>query len=329
MGRNHVRVLRTMDGVQVVGVVEPVGPIPDLGPEIDVVADVSDLVTRGVDMCVVASPTDTHLEVGRFLAANGVHTLIEKPLASDVADARELVAAFEAAGVVGAVGHIERFNPAVCAARARLEAGELGDVLQVATRRLGPFPHRIRDVGVILDLATHDLDLTMWVTGGDFVSISAQVSHRAGRQHEDLVAATGHLHSGVVTNHLVNWLTPVKERVTWITGERGCYLIDTLSADLTFHANGSVPVEWDAVSQFRGVSEGDTIRYAISKPEPLRVELEAFRDAVLGQDDAQIVSLEQGLAVVAAAAAMREAAATDSTVRVAPLSSGSSRGGHR
>ena len=107
---------------------------------------------------------------------------------------------------------------------------------------------------------------------------------RAAASYEDLVAVVGSLADGTVTNHLVNWLSPLKERVTIITGERGTFVADTLTADLTFYANGSVPTTWDGLQQFRGVSEGDVIRYAIPKPEPLRVEHENFRDAVLGKD---------------------------------------------
>ena len=100
-----------------------------------------------------------------------------------------------------------------------------------------------------------------------------------------------------VTSHLVNWLTPFKQRETVITGERGAYVCDTLTADLTFYANGTQDTSWDEVANFRGVSEGDVIRFAIAKPEPLRVEHEAFRDAVLGKD-ADIVTMRQGLNTV-------------------------------
>jgi predicted dehydrogenase len=252
------------------------------------------------------------------LAAAGVHALIEKPLATDVAAARRLAEAFEAAGLVGAVGHIERYNPSLQSLRGHLESGELGAIYQVITRRQGPFPNRIADVGVVKDLATHDIDLTAWVTQSSYVSVSARVAHKSGREHEDLVAAVGQLSDGTITNHLVNWLSPMKERVTIVTGERGCYVADTLSADLTLFRNASVPTEWDQIARFRGVSEGDMIRYAIPKPEPLRLEHEAFRDAVLGKDS-DIVTMRQGLATVAVAEAVIESATTGRTVTIEPL----------
>jgi predicted dehydrogenase len=216
---------------------------------------------------------------------------------------------------VGAVGHIERYNPALQEARRRLANGELGEVHQIVTRRQGPFPARIADVGVIKDLATHDIDLTAWVSQHAFASISAHVAHRSGREHEDLVAIVGQLTDGTVTSHLVNWLSPFKERVTVITGDRGAFVADTLTADLTFHANGTVQTEWESIAKFRGVSEGDMIRYAISKPEPLRLEHEAFRDAVLGLPT-DIVTMRQGVTTVAVAEAALRSAITGSAERL-------------
>jgi predicted dehydrogenase len=142
------------------------------------------------------------------LAEAGVLAMIEKPLSGSSSEATEIAKAFEAAGLVGAVGHIERYNPALQALRVRLEAGELGDIYQITTRRQGPFPARIADVGVVLDLATHDIDLTAWVTQSPFVTVAAQSAHKSGRQYEDLIAVTGKLADGTVTSHLVNWLSP-------------------------------------------------------------------------------------------------------------------------
>ena len=162
-------------------------------------------------------------------------------------------------------------------------------------------------MGVVKDLATHDIDLTSWVVQAPYISVFAQTAHRSGREFEDLVSATGMLERGIVASHLVNWVSPFKERVTVISGELGAFVADTLSADLTFYANGLVPTEWDEVANFRGVREGDVIRYAIPKPEPLRLEHEAFRDAVFGRP-ADIVTMEQGVAVTRIADAMLRSA---------------------
>jgi UDP-N-acetylglucosamine 3-dehydrogenase len=316
MGRHHARVLGSLDGVELVAVADPQGDVHGVAGGRPVLDSIEKLIATGIDYCVVAVPTIYHEDVGLALAGAGVHAIIEKPLASDIPSSRKLVEAFEAAGLVGAVGHIERYNPALQSARARLEQGELGEVYQVTTRRQGPFPARIADVGVVKDLATHDIDLTAWVSQQSFVSVAAHTAFRSGREHEDLVAVVGRLSGGTITNHLVNWLSPLKERVTTITGERGTFVADTLTADLTFYANGTVATTWSDVQQFRGVSEGDMVRYALAKPEPLRVEHENFRDAVLGKP-ADIVTLEQGMTTVYVAEAAIESAATGRTVDLA------------
>lgn len=313
MGRHHARVLGSLDGVELVAVADPGGDQHKVAGGRPVFETVEQLIELGIDYCMVAVPTIYHEQIGLALAAAGVHAIIEKPLAHDTASAQRLATAFADAGLVGATGHIERYNPALQQARSRLEAGELGEVYQVQTRRQGPFPARIADVGVVKDLGTHDIDLTTWVTQQTFTAVSARTAYKSGRQHEDLVAIVGQLSNGTVTSHLVNWLSPLKERVTIITGERGTFVADTLTADLTFHANGQVQTTWGDIARFRGVTEGDVVRYAFAKPEPLRVEHENFRDAVLGKD-ADIVTMEQGLATVRVAEACIESARTGTTI---------------
>jgi predicted dehydrogenase len=314
MGRHHARVLGALEGVDLVAVADPGGDPHGVAQGRQVLSSVEELIAAGIDYCMVAVPTVYHEQVGLALAGAGVHALVEKPLAQDTPAATKLARAFADAGLVGAVGHIERYNPALQQARARLEAGELGDVYQVTTRRQGPFPARIADVGVVKDLGTHDIDLTAWVTQQTYTSVSARTAYKSGREHEDLVAVVASLSKGTVANHLVNWLSPLKERVTVITGERGTFIADTLTADLTFYANGEIATTWDAIAKFRGVSEGDVVRYAIPKPEPLRVEHEMFRDAVLGKEGADIVTMEQGLITVRVAEACIESARSKQTI---------------
>ena len=313
MGRHHARVLNSLDGVELVAVADPGVDSHEIAEGRPVLDSVDALIDADIDYCTVAVPTGFHKVVGLALAAAGIHALIEKPLSPDTASAEKLAQAFDDAGLVGAVGHIERYNPALQSARARLAEGELGKVYQIITRRQGPFPGRVADVGVVMDLATHDIDLTAWVTQQPFASVAARTAFQSGREYEDLIAVVGTLADGTVTNHLVNWLSPLKERVTIITGQGGAFVADTLTADLTFYANGSVPTSWSEIQQFRGVSEGDIVRYAIAKPEPLRVEHEQFRDAVLGKE-ADIVTMKQGLTTVRVAEAMIESAASGTTV---------------
>jgi len=294
MGRNHARVLRELPGVDLVAVADPAGDKFGVAGDLEVLPDVDALVDANIDIAVVAVPTQFHEETTIKLANAGVHTMVEKPIANTVEAATRMVNAFQSAGLVGAVGHIERFNPALQQLRARLEAGDLGDVYQIVTRRQGPFPARIADVGVVLDLGSHDIDLTSWVAQSPFVSVFAQTQTKSGRPHEDMVAIVGRLANGIITSHLVNWLSPIKERLTVVTGERGAFVADTLTGDLTFYANGTYATQWDAVAAFRGVSEGDVTRFAYPKREPLRVEHEAFRDAVLGESQS-CVTMTEGL----------------------------------
>ena len=249
------------------------------------------------------------------LAAAGVPTLIEKPLAPDADAARRLAAAFEAASVPAAVGYIERFNPALIAMRTRLGDGQLGGIFQIGTRRTGPFPARITDVGVVQDLATHDLDLSSWVTGQHYTEIAARTAHLSGRPHEDLLAAIGVLDGGTIAHHLVNWLSPLKERTVVVTGVNGCLAADILTADLTYWANGSDPTQWEALTAFRGVTEGDMIRYALLKKEPLLAEHEAWRDTVRGMGIGS-TPLQDGVNAILVAEAVLKAARTGSTVPV-------------
>ncbi|SDH35240.1 Predicted dehydrogenase [Arthrobacter subterraneus] len=315
MGRHHARVVRELEGVQLVAVADAFGDPHGVAGDLPLCGSVDELISQGIDMAVCAVPTGLHEEVGLALAAAGVHTMVEKPIASTIEGGVKLAEAFEAAGLVGAVGHIERFNPALQSLRSRIENGDLGDVYQVATRRQGPFPSRIADVGVVKDLGTHDIDLTSWLAQSPYRSVSARTSTRSGRPHEDMVTASCQLANGVITSHLVNWLSPMKERLTVVTGEKGAFVADTLTADLTFYENGTINTEWEAVSNFRGVSEGNITRLALTKREPLKAEHEAFRDAVRGERN-DVVTMREGLNTLRVAEAMIDSARTGQMVDV-------------
>ena len=294
MGRHHARVLREVDGVDLVAIADPGGDPHGVAAGLDVLPDVDALIAAGIDLAVVAVPTRYHFDAATTLADAGVHTLVEKPIAHSTEAGRRMAEAFSSRGLIGAVGHVERFNPALQELRRRLANGDVGEVYQIATRRQSTFPARIADVGVGMDLASHDIDLTAWVAQSDYKTVYAQTTFKSGREYEDMIALTGRLANGVIVNHLINWLSPMKERVTVVTGDRGTYIADTATGDLTFHANGTIAFEWDSVSSFRGVSEGDVTRFSFAKREPLRVEHEAFRDAVLG-GPSDVVTMEQGL----------------------------------
>ncbi|MDI6023745.1 Gfo/Idh/MocA family oxidoreductase [Leucobacter sp. UT-8R-CII-1-4] len=315
MGRHHARVAREVEGVELVAVADAMGDPHGVAGNLPLYDSVEALIEHGIDAAVVVVPTQFHEEVGIKLAEAGVHALIEKPIAHSVEAGQRLAEAFDSRGLIGAVGHVERFNPALMELRKRLQQGELGQVYQIHTRRQGPFPVRIADVGVVKDLGSHDIDLTAWLANSSYAEVAAQTAFQSGRQHEDMVTISAKLANGTITNHLVNWLTPFKERLTLVTGERGAFIADTLTADLTFYENGTIDSDWDAVIAFRGVSEGTVTRFALDKREPLKSEHEAFRDLILGKPS-EAVTLQEGLNVLRVCEASIESAKTGQSVKL-------------
>ena len=313
MGRHHSRILQQLDQVDLVVACDPAGDRYRCAGATPVTTTVTDLAAYDLDYAVVAVPITEHLTVARELAANGVHALIEKPLAPTTPDAITIAQLFDC-GLTAAVGYIERYNPALLAMRERLRENHLGGIYQIETRRQGPYPTHEIGSGVVFDLATHDLDIASWLTGQPITAVSAHTSTRKGHIHEDLVAVLGQLADGTITSHTVNWVSPKKERAIIVTGERGCLVADTLHGDLTFFANGSTSTAWDAVEVFRGVTEGDITRYAIPKKEPLLAEHEAFRDALLNKPTSIASAWDGARVSVAAEGILASAAAGGSLI---------------
>ena len=309
IGRHHARILQASPRVRFAGAVDPGGDrhgaLHDPDTRVDTVAE---LLDRGpLDFAVLAVPTGMHLPVARELIEAGVAVLVEKPLAPTVRQAEEIAELCARHGVAGAVGHVERFNAAPRELRRRLQEGQLGRLFTLATARSGPFPSRIADVGVVMDLATHDIDLVSWLSGSWIESVAAQTGHLSGGEHEDLVFITGRLESGAAINLVVDRVSPTKIRRTRVLGERGMLEADTLSGDLFFYENAEVRIDWSTTQQFRGVSEGNVVRYALRRDEPLRVELDTFLDLLEGQA-ADVVTLKQGTEIVRVAEAVLESA---------------------
>ena len=236
--------------------------------------------------------------------AHGVDVLIEKPLAFTVDEGQQIIKAAHQNRVQLMVGHIERFNPAVVALKQRLCRGELGRVFQFDARRQGPFPNRIIDVGVVIDLAVHDLDIMRYISGSEILRVFAETERRIHSTREDLLTGVVRLADGAVGLLSVNWLTPTKIRELTVIGERGMFRVDYLTQDLYFFENATASDgEWDTLRVLRGVSEGPMIRQVIAKKEPLRAELEAFIAAVRGEAEVAITG-EDGLQALTLAQAV-------------------------
>ena len=297
MGRNHIRVCCELEGLEVVGVVEPnaqtAARIRHLFhvPTFETVGRL--LAEAKPDILIVSTPTSTHFAIAREAIAAGVHLLIEKPIAATVAEGRELVATAARAGVKLGVGHIERFNPAVRELKKHMDAGELGRVYQIVARRIGPFPPRIHDVGVVVDLATHDVNIMEHVVGSPIERVSAETARRIHQTHEDLVSCTTRFASGTVGVIDINWLTPTKIRELSVLGERGMFVVNYLTQDLTLYENVSSAGASD-VFAVMGVAEGRMIRFPVQKVEPLKAEIQAFVGAVR-EDTKPLVDGDEGV----------------------------------
>ena len=298
MGKNHARVLSNMASVSDLVLFDPLGAQLGVVHGVTVESNIDTFLNQDMDYCVVSSPTSTHLEMGLKLAERNIATLIEKPLATNEEDGQKLVDAFDKAGVIAGVGHVERFNPAIMAMKEKLQDGVLGNVYQIATRRVGPYSGRIRDVGVVKDLASHDIDLVGWLSQSNYESLNSRTLKPMGNEHEDILLAIGTLGNGSLVSHLVNWVSPTKERVTSVLGEKGMLVADTLSVDLYFFEKGSQPTNWDGISIFKGTSEGATHKFELAKNEPLVNEHLAFQKAIVEMSPSGLATLSEGLEVL-------------------------------
>ena len=319
MGANHVRVFADMAGVELVGVVDAdAARVAQLtaGRTFPGFTDTQTLLLETKpELVSVVVPTGMHEEVALACIEAGAAVLVEKPIAGTMAAAQRIADAAKARGAVLTVGHIERFNPAVGELKARLDAGQGGRVLQVRARRVGPFPHRIRDVGVIHDLAPHDIDVMRYLLGDEVERVYAEAQRRINTDNEDIFVGMLHFHGGALGVLDINWLTPMKERTLTVLCEKGMFRVDYASQSLEFYENYAAVAREGAIAS---VSEGPMTRYPIANREPLRAELEAFRDAVLGIAPV-VVSARDGMAALAVSEALVESAERTMPVTVAPF----------
>ena len=303
MGMNHLRVLRDFneEQVQIVGVAETYEPSLKHAVSrfhVPGYSDYREMVEKArPDVVAVVVPTHLHFEVASYLLDRGINVLVEKPMTSTVEEALVLIQLARVRGVKLAVGHVERFNPAVIAVSQHLLAGELGKIFHLHARRLGPFPPRIRDVGVTLDLATHDIDIMRYLADAEVEHVYSETQRHIHTRHEDLLLGVLRFTNQAIGVLDVNWLTPTKVRELSITGEKGMYLINYLTQDVYFYENDYTNTTWDALRSLTGVSEGTMTRLKIQKAEPLRLEYEDVMDAIR-HDAMPTVSGEDGVAVL-------------------------------
>jgi UDP-N-acetylglucosamine 3-dehydrogenase len=288
MGRNHVRVWdEAIPGVELVAVADPDAAAVSRATAGRRARGYEDpramLEAERLDLVSIVAPTSLHLPVTLDALRAGANVLVEKPIAATRDEAVAMMEAAAEAGRMLTVGHIERFNPAIRELRRRLADGELGRVFQIHATRLGPFPARIRDVGVVVDLAPHDIDVMRYLVDSEPIRLFAETERRIHTDHEDLFVGTMKFANGVVGVLDINWLTPTKRRTLTVTGERGMYVADYIAQDLVFYANQDAADTWvnrGAGRSITSVTEGEMTSHAIRREEPLVVELRDFADAV-------------------------------------------------
>ncbi len=320
MGFNHLRVYSELKDAQVVG-------FSDVSKErletlqkrfpVPAYSDYRELIEKEKPEAIsITVPTSEHEKVATFALEAGAHLLVEKPIAATVEEGRRLIALAKEKNRQLMVGHIIRFNPAMQALKARLEAGELGKIFQIFCRRAGPFPARIRDVGVVVDLAPHDVDIMRFLTGMDPKRVYAETEQRIHTDHEDMLFGLLRFPHGITGALEINWLTPTKIRETMVLGEKGMFRVDDLLQDLYFYENSQATAElWAGMKTIRGVSTGKMIRYDLKRQEPLKAELQAFLDAV--KDGTQVpVTGEDGLEALRLSLALVESGITHQVIEV-------------
>lgn len=298
IGQNHARVFRSLPGAKLVGVVDANPQAAKRVGEFNNVPFYDSLdkfiEAQSPDLVSVAVPTSLHFEVGSALIERGIHVLMEKPITSTLEQAEKLVELARKKGVVLAVGHIERFNPAVMELRRRLKEGVAGRIYKVFAQRLSPYPPRIRDAGVVIDLASHDIDLMRYLIDEPITKVYGETLQSINSDREDLFDGLLRFKSGAVGVLDVNWMTPTKIRRLTVTGSRGFFECNLLSQELFYYENESAPSQWDTLSVLRGVTEGNILGIRLQRHEPLAAELNDFVTAVR-ESRRPLVTGEDGL----------------------------------
>ncbi len=279
MGKNHYRILRELqeratlvglcDAVTLEGYSEPC--FTDLETMLD---------NTKPDAVIIATPTSLHKEVALACIDRGIDIFIEKPAAASAEDARVIAESATAKGVKSCVGHVERFNPVVQALQKELEGRE---IYTISISRVGPFPPRIADVGVLTDLSVHDIDLMRFITHKNIKDQAIFKSRKIHNHHEDNAVLNFELEDNIIANVLTNWLTPFKKRVIEVACKEVYLEADLITQNLT---------EYSGYSRQNSYVVRDC---HIKKDEPLLKELEAFIHYVKTGEPGSLATIEDSI----------------------------------
>ncbi len=323
MGRNHLRILSGRPDIRLAAIADPAAEALSAAVAASGAQAFDEplamIAEAELDALVIAAPTTSHVALALAAIERDIAILVEKPLAESAAEGERIVMAARTRSVPVQVGHVERFNPAVLELGRLLDDGWLSVVYSIASRRAGPFPDRIRDVGVTIDLATHDADILSWIAGERPSRVYAETAQRIHASHEDLLFGLLHFPSGATGMLDVNWLTPVKRRQLLVVGEEGMFELDYLTQRLTF-TRATDTTNPRLIGGYAPTFEGDIAELPVVSAEPLAAEIDAFL-RVVREGGRPIVDAEDGLWAVAIATSLLTAAATGQAVDLSPLSS--------
>jgi UDP-N-acetylglucosamine 3-dehydrogenase len=281
MGRNHLRVTRLDPQFELVAVVDPVANVPaaELGGA-QLLRSMDELDKVQFDCAIIATPSSMHFDNAERLIRQRKHLLVEKPLCTVGSDATNLVALANEKGVKMAVGHVERFNPAVRKLREVIQAGFLGTPIHFSCTRVGGYPENlVPGNNVLLDLAVHDIDVVRSLIGP--CKVEASVCHSTVK---DGVLDTAEVflasQKGPTASVHVNWITPTKIRSIRVTGTRGVCFVDYILQTCELFGGALLQAQQPGSVDFSRLLElyrnSDKITFGVNKEEPLRVQLNQF-----------------------------------------------------
>jgi UDP-N-acetylglucosamine 3-dehydrogenase len=306
MGRNHARVLAELGAL---------GGIADLDAKarnevaakfgVKGYSDFREMLPH-VDALVVAAPTSMHRPTAVEAMEAGKHVLCEKPIASSVADGKAMLRAAEKAGVVLAIGMIERHNPVVAFAKEALAQGRFGELVSLSARRVSSMPGRIRDVGCVLDLGIHDIDVMRYLVGAPVRSVYALGGRHSNAPFEDHADVLIEFADGKTGISQTNWLTPMKVRKLSLTCMRNFVELDYMTQGVTISSSQFMAL--DQGDLFHAPLEFDIRNISLKKQEPLKNEICDFLDAVKS-GGTPLVSGAEGLESMRVALAAIESSA--------------------
>lgn len=264
MGRHHVRIYSELPQCELIGLADPDESKAELAGKHQTAyfSDHRTLLAKGPELVSIAAPTSLHHELALDVLRAGCHLLLEKPVCDDLRQAEELIEHARGRGLVLAVGHIERFNPAVMVLRRLIETGELGEVLAVSNLRVGPYHGRIMDTGIVLDLGIHDVDLIQMLTGTRAERVFATALTRQ-HQHEDQAVLHLALADGRTGMVELSWNAPYRMRNILVSGTRRYAMCDLLNQRLMVYE--------EREESGRLLPQP----YPVTPGEPLKAELES------------------------------------------------------